>query len=448
MDEIPKAISRGLPHNLEAEAAVLGGILINAGAIHPTLEIIRPEDFYRDAHQRIYHAMVTLTERDQPVDLITLSDQLKGAGDIEKIGGAVYLSRLMESISSAANIEHHAGIIRKTAIQRSLIAAAAEISQDSYDEQESVEDLVERAEQKIFNVADTRRRSGLVPVKDIVEEAFDRIKEMAKKTDSLTGTPTGFMDLDDKTSGLHPTDLIIVAGRPGMGKTSFAINICQYAAMKADIPVAVFSLEMSRDQIVSRMFSSRAKVDSSRLRSGRIRDKEWSKLRAAVTEIEGTPIWIDDTPGISVLEIRAKVRRLQTERKLGLIVIDYLQLMGTTGSKRDSREQEVAAITRSLKGMAKEIDVPVIAVSQLSRYVERRGENKRPQLSDLRESGAIEQDADLVIFIYRDEFYNENSEEKGIAEIIIAKARHGPTGTVKVLWSSEYTTFQNLKREY
>ncbi|RLA96675.1 MAG: replicative DNA helicase [Deltaproteobacteria bacterium] len=432
------------PHSLEAEQSVLGGIIIDNEAMNRVLELLRPGDFYKEAHQRIFGAMISLFERGEPLDLITLTNELKRSKDLERIGGATYLAQLADAVPTAANIAYYAKIVKEKALLRRLIAAATDIVTECYREGQDIEELLDQAEQAIFSISQFRVRPAFFPIKEVLKEAFRSIERLYEKKELITGVPSGFKDLDRKTAGFQPSDLIIVAGRPSMGKTAFCLNIAQYAAVEAKVPTAIFSMEMSKEQLALRMLCSEAKVSASKVRSGFLSEGDLQKLTMAASTLADAPIVIDDTPALSVLELRAKARRLKGETGLGLIIIDYLQLMrGRSSAER--REQEISEISRSLKALAKELSIPVIAISQLSRRAEDRP-GRRPQLADLRESGAIEQDADLIIFLYRDEVYNPHSDKKGIAEVIIGKQRNGPTGTVELSFIPELTTFRDLYR--
>jgi replicative DNA helicase len=441
------AFDRRPPFSNEAEVSVLGGMLIDAEAIVRVVEILDDTMFYREAHRRLFRAMVRLWERGEVVDFVTLSEDLRNSGDFEAAGGATTLSSLLDAVPTAANIEYHARIVRDKAVLRRLIEAATSIIQDTYENQGEVDDLLDNAEQKIFQIAESNDRKGFVWIKEILWPTFERIEQLQANSSAVTGVPTGFADLDEMTAGFQPSDLIIVAARPSMGKTAFTLNVAQHAAISARQAVALFSLEMSKESLVQRILCAEGRVDASRLRTGRLRDEEYAQLATAAGYLNTAPIYIDDTPAISVLEMRAKARRLKAEHGLHLLIVDYLQLM--TGRGRcESRQQELATISRSLKGLAKELHVPIVALSQLSRAPETRSDH-RPQLSDLRESGALEQDADLVLFIYREEQYRTgegepNTEVEGIAEIIVGKQRNGPTGTVKLAFVKEHTRFENL----
>lgn len=431
------------PQNLEAESSVLGGILLDNEAVNQVLELLRPEDFYRESHRKIFRAIIELTDRSEPVDLITLSDFLKTKNELESVGGTAYLASLADFVPTAANIVYYARIVREKSILRSLISTATDIASRGYDEQGNVEEFLDSAEKVIFDISEKKIKAAFVSVGDMIKDTLKTVEKLYERKEMITGVPTGYDDLDKLTAGLQPSDLIIVAGRPGMGKTAFALNIATNAAFKG-IGAGVFSLEMAKEQLVLRMLCSEARVNSSKVRSGYLGERDFPQLAKAAGRLHDAPIYIDDTPAISVLELRAKARRLVRDRskKIGLIVVDYLQLMRGMGNA-NNREQEISEISRSLKALAKELSVPVIALSQLNRRVEDRTE-KKPQMSDLRESGAIEQDADVIMFIYRDEVYNRNDDsKKGVAEVIIAKQRNGPTDTVTLAFLNEYTRFEN-----
>jgi len=434
------------PQNLEAEQSVLGGILLDNQGLNPVLEVITGRDFYSEAHRRIFEAMINLSERGEPVDLITLSSILKDRTQLDKAGGAAYLAGLVDNVPSAANIAHYAKIVKEKAILRGLINTATEILGKTYAPGADVDTVLDEAEQAIFEISEKKIRPAFFPIKDIVKDSFRTIEDLYARKELITGVPTGFEKVDDLTSGLQDSDLIIIAGRPSMGKTAFALNIAEFVGIHRGLPVCLFSLEMAKEQIAMRMLAATAKVDSQRIRKGFLGETDWPKLTTAAGILSEAPIFIDDTAAITVLEMKAKARRLKAEHGLGLVIIDYLQLMRSSAAK-DSREQEISEISRSLKALAKELSVPVIALSQLNRKVEDRT-NRRPQMADLRESGAIEQDADVIAFIYRDEVYNkaEDNPEKGMAEVIIAKQRNGPIGTVKLAFLEKFTSFENLAR--
>ena len=431
------------PQNPEAEQSVLGTILLSDDSFTTVLELITGDDFYLDRHKLIFEAMVLLFEKNEPHDVITVSNQLKDINKLEEAGGIAYLATLTSIVPVTANLSHYAKIIHQKAILRSLIRVNTEIAGRCYEEQGDIDILVEEAEQAIFEIARSKSGQSFTHLKDIIPGAFETVEQLYKRKEMITGVPTGYSEMDKMTAGLQPSDLIILAGRPSMGKTSFAMNIAQHAAQVEKIAVAVFSLEMSKEQLTMRLLSSAGRIDSQRIRTGKLHDDDWPKLTRAVGMLTEAPMYIDDTAAISVLEMRAKVRRLSARSPLGLIVVDYLQLM--RGHSNENRTQEISEISRSLKAMAKELKVPVIALSQLNRGLESRTD-KRPMMSDLRESGAIEQDADVICFIYRDEVYNkaDDNPNKGISEIIIGKQRNGPTGTVKLTFIKEYTMFENL----
>jgi len=444
--DIDTSIYKVPPQNMEAEQSVLGGILLENQSLNAVLEIMTGADFYSEGHRKIFDAIADLSDRGEPSDLITLSSLLKDRGQLDQVGGMVYLASLVDGVPSAANIAYYARIVKEKAILRSLIATATEILQKTYNAGSDVDSVLDQAEQAIFENSENKIRPSFYTIREVVKDNFKELERLAERKDLITGVPTGFDKLDEITSGLQRSDLIIIAGRPSMGKTAFALNIAQNAALKSGVPVAVFSLEMAKEQLVFRMLSAEARVDSQRLRKGFLGETDWKKLVKASSDLSEAPIYIDDSAGITVLEMKAKSRRLKADAGLGLIILDYLQLM-KGGAYKESREQEISEISRSLKGLAKELSVPVIALSQLNRKVEDRT-NRRPQMADLRESGAIEQDADVIAFIYRDEVYNrsEDNPDKGIAEIIIGKQRNGPTGTVKLAFLEKYTSFENLAR--
>jgi replicative DNA helicase len=432
------------PQNIEAEQSVLGGILIENKAINKVMEILTDDDFYRDAHCKIYNAIINLTQRDEPADLITLTNELRKMNQLDSIGGASYLASLIDSVPTAANIEYYAKIVKEKSILRKLIQTSTEIITQGYEDQADVEAFLDEAERAIFEISEKRVKPSFYSIRDIVKDSFKTIEKLYEKKELVTGVPSGFKELDQRTAGFQPSDLIIVAGRPSMGKTAFCLNVAQYAAIEKGIPVAIFSLEMSKEQLVIRMLCSEARVEGTRLRTGYLSESDWPKLTLAAGNLSDAPIYIDDTASLSILELRAKARRLNAEHGLGMLVIDYLQLMRGR-SKAESRQQEISEISRSLKALAKELNIPVIAVSQLSRKTEER-RDFRPQLSDLRESGAIEQDADVILFLYRDELYNrsEDNPNRGKAEVIIGKQRNGPIGKVELAFLDKFTTFKEL----
>jgi replicative DNA helicase len=430
------------PQHLEAERSVLGGMLLQNDAIHRVVEFLRPEDFYRESHRQIFQAIIDLYQKNEPADIVTVTNVLKKDGALEDVGGASYLSELVDNVPTTANIASYGRIIREKAIIRHLINGASDIIAKGYEDHGDVDEYLDSAEKIIFEIAQRRIHQGFSPLKDIVRDSFKAIEQLYEKKELITGVPTGYRDLDRLTCGLQRSDLIVIAGRPSMGKTALALNIVEHAAVEAGIVSAVFSLEMSKEQLVQRMLCSRAEVDASKLRGGFLAESDWPKLTRAAGLLSEAPIFIDDSPALNVLEIRAKSRRLQREHGLGLVVVDYLQLMRGIG-RPESREREISEISRSLKALAKELCTPVIALSQLTRGVEAR-QDKRPQLSDLRESGAIEQDADVIAFIYRDEMYHPDSADAGKAEVIVGKQRNGPTGRVILTFRSHLTRFDDL----
>lgn len=431
------------PQNLEAEQSVLGSILLKDKTFGDVLEILQPEDFYSPAHRIIYKALVDLFDRNEPLDLVTLNNQLTDSNQIKDIGGAVYLSSLTSIVPVTTNVISYANIIKQKSILRRLIEVNTDIASRCYEEQGEINQLVDDAEQAIFDIAGEKSTKSFTPLKNIIPGAFQKIEQLYQRQEMITGVPTGYQIMDRMTAGLQPSDLIILAGRPSMGKTAFALNLAQNAALIEKTGVAIFSLEMSKEQLATRLICSIGKIDSQRVRTGRLHEEDWPRLTRAITQLTEAPIYIDDTPGITILEMRSKVRRLAAQYPIGLIVVDYLQLM--QGRNSENRTQEISEISRSLKALAKEHSVPVIALSQLNRGVDARSD-RRPLMSDLRESGAIEQDADIILFIYRDEVYNKEptNPKKGTAEIIIGKQRNGPTGSFNLAFLSEYTTFENL----
>ena len=431
------------PQSLEAEESVLGGVLLDNTAIDRVLEFVRPDDFYREAHRRIFRAMLALAEKSEPVDLVTLAEVLRQRGELQDVGGAAHLAELAERVPTAANAAHYAKIVREKAILRSLITTATDIVTNGYEDTRDVKDLLDRAEQSIFQISEREVKPAFVRMDSLMTDTFKIVEKLHQQKQAVTGVTSGFADLDHLTAGLQPSDLVIIAARPSMGKTAFALNIAANAALRGGTGVAVFSLEMSKEQLALRMLCSEARVDLARVRTGHLQPGELGDLAQSAHVLISTPIYIDDTPAITVLELRAKSRRLWRDpnSKLGLILVDYLQLMRSSEGK-DSREQEISEISRSLKALAKELQVPVIALSQLNRQVESRSPAV-PRLSDLRESGAIEQDADVIMFIYRDDVYNEDSDRKGTADIIIAKQRNGPIGKVELAVLRQYTRFEN-----
>ena len=434
------------PHDIEAEQAILGSMLIDKDAVINAIEVLKEEDFYREDNKTIYSAMLSLYARSEPIDIITVKSELTQIGKFETVGGLEYLASLPDKVPVVSNIENYIKIVEEKSILRKLIKASNEISQMGYEQTEETERIMDVAEKKIFDIMQNRNTKGYTPIKEVLINAIDELEKLYNHKGGITGIATGFIDLDRITAGLHNSDLVLIAARPAMGKSAFALNIASHVAIREKVPVAVFNLEMSKEQLGSRILCSEAMVDSNKVRTGNIEEEDWIKLVSAVGPLSEAEIYIDDTPGISISEIRAKCRKMKLEKNIGLIIIDYLQLIQGTGKKNASREQEISEISRSLKILAKELDVPVIALSQLSRAAEQRTDHK-PMLSDLRESGAIEQDADIVMFIYREDYYNPDTERKNIAEIILAKHRAGATGTVELMWLGSYTKFVNLARE-
>ena len=430
------------PQDIEAEQAVIGSMLTDQDAVIAAIETLKPDDFYREDNKLIYTAILNIYNKAEPIDIITLKAELTSMKKLDAVGGLEYIVELPEKVPTTANVDRYIKIVEEKSMLRNLIKTANEILSMGYEQTEDVEDVMDHAEKKIFDVMQRKNQKGYTSIKDILVESFTKLEELYNQKQHVTGVPTGFIELDKKTAGLHGSELILIAARPAMGKSAFALNIGTYAATKANIPVAIFSLEMSKEQVGNRILCSEALVDSNNVRTGELNDEELGKLAETSGELSQAQIYVDDTPGISVMEIRAKCRKLKLEKNIGLVIIDYLQLIQGSG-KTSSREQEIAEISRSLKILAKEIDVPVIALSQLSRAVEGRPDH-RPMLSDLRESGSIEQDADIVMFLYRDDYYNEDSEKKNIAEVIISKQRAGSTGTVELAWIGKYTKFANL----
>ncbi len=433
------------PQNLDAERSVLGSMIIDQEAIGAASEMLDETAFYDLTHQKIFATIIDLYNDQKNVDLITLSDALKSRGTLEEVGGVSYLTLLIDQVPSAANIEYYARIVKEKSVQRQLIKNASQILTESYHPGVDIDELVDGAEKLIFEIATARERQKATHIKELIKETIETIDHLYQRKEFVTGVETGFVEFDKMTSGLQKSDLIIVAGRPSMGKSSWAMSVAEHAAVNNKIGVALFSIEMSKEQLVQRMLCSHARVDAQKVRTGFLLPSDWPKLTAAAGKLSNTPVFIDDTPAISVLELRAKARRLKSRHDIQLVVVDYLQLMRGTTHKTESRQQEISDISRSLKALARELEVPIIAISQLSRAVESR-QDHRPQLSDLRESGAIEQDADLVVLLMREEYYNPTEENKGIAELIVAKQRNGPTGVVKVTFIKEYMKFENLAR--
>jgi replicative DNA helicase len=438
-------IKRIMPHNLEAEQSVIGAMLMDKEAIIVASETINKDDFYQQTYGVIFEAILELYNEGQPVDLVILQNRLKEKDVPPEISSMEFVRELLNQMSTSANVKYYSNIVAEKAVLRRLIRVNEEIANLCYVGKENVEDILANTEKKIFDLLQNKGNSDFVPIKQVVISALEKIEQAAKTQGNVTGIATGFVDLDYKTSGLQQSDLILIAARPSMGKTAFVLNIAQYVAFHSDLCAAVFSLEMSKEQLVNRLFSLESRVDAQLLRSGNLADSDWEKLIEGAGIIGRSKLIIDDTPGISIAELRSKCRKYKLEHDLKVIIIDYLQLMSGSGGRSDSRQQEISEISRSLKGLARELHVPVIALSQLSRQVEQRPDH-RPMLSDLRESGAIEQDADVVMFIYRDDYYNKDSDSKNIAEIIIAKQRNGPIGTINLVWLPQYTKFANMER--
>jgi len=437
---------RTLPHNLEAERSVLGAILLHNEAFNLAAEVIDSVDFYRDAHRRIFDKMVKLVERGGAIDLVTLKEELTRSGDLDAVGGPAYITALVDGVPRSMNVEHYARIIKEKATLRNLIFSANKILATAYEAEDEADVILDQAERAIFEIADDRVRDGFVSLRALAQSSFEAIEQLHSRKELITGVPTGFTDLDEMTSGLQPSDLVIVAARPSMGKTSLVLNIAQHVGTKTDKTVGIFSLEMSKEQLFLRMLTAEARIDAQRMRRGYLGERDWGRLSQAIGTLSEAKIFIDDSPSVGVLEMRAKCRRLAAEHDLNLVIVDYIQLMQGRG-RFENRTLELASISRSLKGLAKELNVPIVVLSQLSRAPESRSDH-RPQLSDLRESGALEQDADVVIFIYREDMYQDKSEAAsegdGVAELIIGKQRNGPTGVVKLAFIREFTRFENL----
>ena len=434
------------PHDTEAEEAVLGSMLTDQDAVVDAIETLKPEDFYREDNKLIYEAMLNLYNKADPIDIITVKAELTSMGKFENVGGLGYLSTLPDKVPLSSNAGRYVNIVEEKALLRKLIKASNDIIDLGYAQTEEVDDIMNQAEKRIFDIMQGKNEKDFSPIKDVLVESFAEIEKLYNQKEPITGVPTGFIDLDYKTAGLHNSDLILIAARPAMGKSAFALNIATNAAVNAKVPVAIFNLEMSKSQLVNRMLCSQAMVDSNKIRTGKLEENDWVKLATALGPLSDAPIYIDDTAGITVAKIRAKCRKLKLEKNIGLVIIDYLQLIQGSGKKNATREQDISEISRSLKILAKELDIPVIALSQLSRAAEQR-QDHRPMLSDLRESGAIEQDADIVMFLYRDDYYNPETEKKNIAEVTLAKHRSGSTGTVELLWMSNFTKFENKYKE-
>ena len=443
---IAATLDHPLPHNLEAEKCVLGAILLHNDAFNLAAELIDSRDFFRDAHRRVFDKMVRLSERGDVIDLVTLKDELGRSGDLEEVGGPAYITALVDGVPRSTNVEHYARIVKEKSTLRNLIYSANRILATAYEAEQDAALQLDQAEKAIFDIAEDRIRSGFVPVRDLVQGSFDTIEKLQEHKGLVTGVATGFSDLDLLTSGLQPSDLLIVAGRPSMGKTSFMLNVAVHVGTKMDKTVGIFSLEMSREQLFLRMLTSQAEIDAQRFRGGFLSERDYGQLSHALGTLSDARIFIDDSASLGVLEMRAKARRLMAEHGLHLLIVDYIQLMQGRG-RFENRTQELGAISRALKGLAKELAVPLVALSQLSRAPEARSDH-RPQLADLRESGALEQDADVVMFIYREDQYNPSPENENIAEIIVGKQRNGPTGVVRLAFRKQITRFENLESRY
>lgn len=439
-----QALGRIPPQNIEAEQSVIGSMILDKDAIATVTEIITGDDFYRNDHREIFEAIIDIYDQSRPVDIVTLIDRLKQRDTLDAVGGVEYITYVATGVPTTANVKYYAQIVEEKSLLRKLISSANEIMNMGYEAADEVSNIMDSAEKHIFDLMQKKESKGVHPIREVLIETINKIEESYKNKGKISGVATGFSDLDRKTSGFQPSDLIIFAARPAMGKTSFALNIAQHAALHVKVPVAIFSLEMSKEQLVNRMLCSEALVDSQKVKTGMLDDDDWQKIARSVGPLSEAQIYIDDTAGISIMEIRAKCRRLKMKKNIGLVVIDYLQLMQGRG-KVENRQQEISDISRSLKILAKEINVPIIALSQLSRSAEARTDH-RPMLSDLRESGAIEQDADMVMFLYREDYYKPDTDKKNIAEVIIAKNRNGSTGTVDLVWMGQYTKFGDLEK--
>ena len=437
-------IKRVLPHSVEAEQSVIGSMIMDRDAIMTASEVITSEDFYQSQYGVLFDAMLELYNEGKPVDLVTLQERLREKDVPPEISSLEFVRDLLDAVPTSANVRHYATIVQEKSMLRKLIKVNEDIANTCYLAREKTEDILEETEKKIFDLLQYRSTGDFVPIKQVVLNALDKIEKASKNKGTVTGIPTGFIDLDYKTSGFQPSDLILIAARPSMGKTAFVLNVAQHMAFKEGKTVAIFSLEMSKEQLVNRLFSLESKVDSQALRTGNLTDEDWAKLIEGAAVVGKSNLIIDDTPGISIAELRSKCRKFKLEHDLGIIIIDYLQLM-SGGKHSESRQQEISEISRSLKAVARELNVPVVALSQLSRAVEQRPDH-RPMLSDLRESGAIEQDADVVMFLYRDDYYNKDTDKKNIADVIIANQRNGPIGTVELVWLPNYTKFANMKK--
>jgi replicative DNA helicase len=442
------SLEKTLPNNLEAERSILGAVLLDDKALLTVFESIRSQDFYLDSHRKVFEKMVQLMNSSRPIDLITLKEELQRANELESVGGAAYLASLTDGLPRAINIEYYAKIVKEKSTLRRLIQMSNELMSRSYQDEDSAEEILQHAEKAIFDIAGQQFHTGFSSIAPVVSDVFKEIEELSNRKTPVTGLETGFADLDRMTAGLHPSDLIIVAARPGLGKTSICLNIAEHVAIRKHKTVGIFSLEMSKEQLVKRLLCSEARIDSQRVNTGYLTKEDWHRLSQVSGDLSEAKIFIDDTASITIPELRSKSRRLSLEHGLDLLIVDYLQLMSGATQRYENRTQEISQISRGLKGIAKELSLPLIAVSQLSRAVEsRHGENRRPQLSDLRESGSIEQDADIVLFIYREEMINPTEENNGLAELIISKQRNGPTGSIQLAFSKQFTKFDSLYQE-
>ncbi|NLV32189.1 MAG: replicative DNA helicase [Acidobacteria bacterium] len=442
------SLEKTLPHNLEAERSILGAVLLDEQALHTVFETVKAQDFYLEGHRRVFEKMLQLMDNSRPIDLITLKEELQRAGELESTGGAAYLAGLTDGLPRALNIGHYARIVKEKSTLRRLIQVSSETMSRSYRDEDPTEEILQSAEKAIYDISNAQFRSGFTPIPPIVSDVYADIEKLSHHKATVTGLETGFVDLDRMTAGLQPSDLIIVAARPGLGKTSLCLNIAEHLALRKDKTVGIFSLEMSKEQLVKRFLSSEARIDQQRINTGFLSKDDWARLGHVCGALSKAKIFIDDTASINISELRSKSRRLSLEHGLDLVIVDYLQLMTGSTQRYENRTQEIAQISRGLKGIAKDLNIPLIAVSQLSRAVEsRRGDDRRPQLSDLRESGSIEQDADIVMFIYREELANPTEENQGLAELIIGKQRNGPTGSIQLAFSRQFTKFDNLYQE-
>ncbi len=442
------SLEKTLPNNLEAERSILGAVLLDDKAVLTVFEILKSQDFYLESHRRIFEKMLQLMNNSRPIDLVTLKDELQRANEIESVGGSAYLAGLTDGLPRAMNIEHYARIVKEKSTLRRLIQISSETMARSYQDEDSAEEVLQQVEKAIFDIAGQQFHTSFLPIAPIVSDVFKEIEELSNRKATVTGLETGFVDLDKMTAGLHPSDLIIIAARPGLGKTSLCLNIAEHVGIRLRKSVGIFSLEMSKEQLVKRLLCAESRIDAHRINTGYLSKEDWNRLSRASGELSETRVFIDDTASVTIPELRSKARRLSLEHGLDLIMVDYLQLMSGSNQRYENRTQEISQVSRGLKAIAKELSIPVIAVSQLSRAIESRtGEHRKPQLSDLRESGSIEQDADLVMFIYREEMVNPTEENSGLAELIVGKQRNGPVGSVHLAFSKQFTRFDNLYQE-